>query len=306
MGKGAPSPPPPPDPAATAAAQGAVNKETAAAQARINRVDEFGPLGSRVFEEIPIEGEPDLFRAKATTTLSPLGQQAFDSQQQLSASLGDLANNQVGRVEDAIGTPFTFDGLPQAPGIDDFSADRQRIEDSIFDRQSSRLNDRFNLEQKALETQLANQGIMQGSEAFNNAFDLFGKTKNDAFAGARNDSIALSGGEQSRLFGLGSAARQQGIQERAFERNLPLNDVAALMSGTSVGLPQFGGIPQVGVGGADILGANALALQQGNAAAAQRAAANNSLNGGLFGLGAAGLGGFAASDIGSAAIASMF
>ena len=43
MGKSSPRAPAAPDPYATAAAQGAMNKETAETQARLNRVDEYTP-----------------------------------------------------------------------------------------------------------------------------------------------------------------------------------------------------------------------------------------------------------------------
>jgi len=45
MGKSAPAPPVPPDPIKTAAAQAAVNKETAIAQAKLNMIDEYTPYG---------------------------------------------------------------------------------------------------------------------------------------------------------------------------------------------------------------------------------------------------------------------
>ena len=51
MGKSAPSPPPPPDPVKTAEAQGAMNIETAVAQSKLNRVNEYTPYGSSVWKQ---------------------------------------------------------------------------------------------------------------------------------------------------------------------------------------------------------------------------------------------------------------
>lgn len=130
---------------------------------------------------------------------------------------------------------------------------------------------------------------------------------------------ALSGGqfgqaEAGRLFGQGIAgqqtafgqsltnanlqnqARQQGLQERAFQRSLPINEIAALL-GTAPGVqvPSFIQTPGVGVQAPDVigatLGAGGLNLQS---AQAQQQAASSGL-GGLFGL---------AGSLGSAAILS--
>jgi len=53
-GGGSPAAPTPPDPVATAQAQGAINRETAVAQARLNRTNEITPLGSRTYNEFLI------------------------------------------------------------------------------------------------------------------------------------------------------------------------------------------------------------------------------------------------------------
>ena len=79
MGKSAPSPPPAPDPAATAAAQGAINKETAIAQARLNQVDEYTPYGSSIYEKTGNVTD-GIDQMKRTTTLDPTQQAIVDKQ----------------------------------------------------------------------------------------------------------------------------------------------------------------------------------------------------------------------------------
>ena len=51
MGKSTPQVPTPPDPAETAAAQAAINKDTAITQANLNRVDEYTPYGSSTWSQ---------------------------------------------------------------------------------------------------------------------------------------------------------------------------------------------------------------------------------------------------------------
>lgn len=109
-------------------------------------------------------------------------------------------------------------GLTRLPGAgrgeDNFSAERGRQEDALYARNTSRLDPQWEQRQAALESQLTNQGFMRGTEAWNQAMDSMGRDRNDAYAGARNDSILAGGEEQSRLFANALQARGQQFGER--------------------------------------------------------------------------------------------
>ena len=95
----------------------------------------------------------------------------------------------------------------QTSYIDDFSADRQRVEDSLnanLDRQHTR-------DQQALEDRLANQGIQLGSSAYTRALEDFQNAKDRS----RIDANLAAGQEQSRLAGLSQAQAQFGNQARS-------------------------------------------------------------------------------------------
>jgi hypothetical protein len=314
-GKGGGSAPQAPDPAATAAAQGQVNKETAIAQARLNRVNEITPLGSRTYEEFGVPEDPDILRARAITTLNPTAQEAFEAEQRVNRDLNLLSEGQIGRVEGTLGqdfdlggvadrvtnlntagfTPFQgqintagfnpFQGQINTAGISPFAIDPTMSgEEAIYGRHRARLDPRFQQEESDLRNTLANRGLFAGGEAFNRELGNFGRYRNDAYEQARRDAITqgIQMGNQQRQqqFGeqqaqagfanqargqmfneagaqaaLANAGRTQEIQERAFLRNIPLNDVAALMGTGQVNLPQFGAIPQVGVAAPDYQGA---------------------------------------------------
>lgn len=92
--------------------------------------------------------------------------------------------------------------------VDDFSADRQRVEQALLERARPEL-DRYRTSE---QTRLANQGIKLNSTAYNDAIDTVNRRENDAVLGA----ILAGGEEQSRLAGLsrdqalfGNTARQQ-------------------------------------------------------------------------------------------------
>ncbi len=79
-------------------------------------------------------------------------------------------------------------------GANDFSADRQKVEDALF----ARLNPQLERDRDQLETRLINQGFVRGTEGFNQAMDEQTRQSNDARLGV----IREGGAEQSRLFGL--------------------------------------------------------------------------------------------------------
>jgi hypothetical protein len=283
VGKKSSSPPPPPDPVATAQAQGAANKETAIAQAGLNYVNQQTPFGSLSYSQIGNwqDGTP---RYSMNQTLAPQQQAIFNEQQQLALGLSRLGNQYAGRIGEATQSPFSLEGLPNAPQADD--ASRQRIEQSLFDR----LNPQLDRQRASLETNLKNQGITLGSEAWQNAMSDLGRQENDL----RLATVGQGGNEMSRLFGLESAARQNALNERLLERNQPINEVSALL-GTSPGVqqPQFGNVNSPQLQPTDIVGPTYASYQGQLAGWQNQQQQQQAMMGGLFGLGSAALGGWA-------------
>lgn len=265
-----------PDPITLAKQQGKAGVKAAQEQARLNRLNETTPLGSLTFQETGNRDVP----FERITELNPTAQLTLDQQQQLGLSLSQFANQLSGRVGETVGSPLDFSQLQNPiPQVDE--AARLRIEDALFGRQSTRLNQQFGDLQEQLDTRLANQGIQRGSEAFSEEQERFGRTRNDAFDIALQNAIAGGAQEQSRLFGLGSQARGIERGELLTERGNDINTLSALLNRAPVSIPNFGGVPQVGVQAPDLLGANALALNQGNL----QAQLNSQFQNNLFGLG---------------------
>jgi len=88
---------------------------------------------------------------------------------------------------------------------DNFSADRQRVEESLYGRLNPQLQkDRANIEQR-----LADQGIRYGSQAYASAMDDYNRQSNDA----RLAVTAQGGQEQQRMMDM--AAKQAGFENSA-------------------------------------------------------------------------------------------
>lgn len=243
-----------PDPVATAAAQSGMNRDTAQTQQLSNMIDQVGPDGNLTYQQSGSNSFVDstgktvvIPKFTAVTSLSQAQQNIKNQTDAATLNLGTLANEQSAKIRDLLNKPFEYN-----------NADAEKW---AYDLGASRLDPRFQREQEALRSQLIASGLRPGSEAFDQQMAQFGQTKNDAY-----NQLALNG-------------RSQAFQEALTERNQPINEISALMSGSQVSMPNssFVSTPQTGVAGTDYMGmVNNNYNSQVNA--------SNAKMGGLFGL----------------------
>ncbi len=140
-------------------------------------------------------------------------------------SAQQLAQQQTERLQALYGTDFNYDSLGAAPQAN--QQVRQQVEDAYYNRERSRLDPRFAMEENRLRTDLMNRGLTEGSQAWGAQGEQFGRNKNDAYALASDNAIVKGGEEMQRLFGMEMAGRQQGISELDKLRALPTQEAAA-------------------------------------------------------------------------------
>lgn len=244
-----------------------------------------------------------------TITFSPQMQALFDQQQKLQTGLFGAQDQALGRVNQTMGQGFDTSSLPSAGSVYDPTQATNTATDAIM----ARVNPQLDRQEATLRTQLANQGISQGSAAWNTAMDELNRQKNDAITQAGLQGIGLGMQQQGQTYGQQTNNRSQALQLASYLRSLPLNELNALRTGNQVSQPTFPGFSQQATtAGPDLLGA---AGQQYNAALGASNAQNASAagtTGGLFGLGqlgmmGAGMGLFGAGGdgLGLAGIATM-
>lgn len=267
----APKQPPAPDPVATAKAQGASNIATATAGQTINMVDKIGPDGSEKYNNIGYVDIPDGFggttkvpRFSQTTTLSAPNQAIYDTNKQTEQNIATIGRDQSQRIGGLLSSPVNLNN--------------EATEARLFELGSRRLNPQFARDEEALRTRLANSGIRQGSSAWATEMGNFDQRRNDAM-----NQLLLAG-------------RGQAVQEALTERNQPINEITALMSGSQVSMPQFAAAPQQGVAGVDYAGMVRDKYNADMAAYNSRLSSRNAMMGGLFGLAGSGLQAFMLSD----------
>ena len=199
-------PPNPPNPIKVANAAAAANKETAIAEANLGNVNQVTPQGNLTYTTIGNnpDGTPQF---QATQTYSP-GQQAIYDQNTANQLLASQTGGaQLGAVSGRLEQPFTLTPTPQQSNVDlqntlglgnvsldqdlgqrtdlNYSGapnvDDQAVANRIQALGQQRLDPRFAREQQTLESDLANRGIVPGTEAYTRAMESFGRTKNDAY-----------------------------------------------------------------------------------------------------------------------------
>lgn len=255
-----PAAPAPPDPVATANAQAAQNAKTATTQQQLNMVDQTTPYGSSTYTQSGKwdDGTPKFLQ---TVTLSPEEQRNQQQQWQFDNLVNQLGIDQTQKLSGHLDAPIKLGN--------------EATESRLMELGAKRLNPMLEQRRAALETKLYNQGVMPGTEAYRREMESNSQSENDAY-----NQLLLSG-------------RGQANQELLTERNQPINEITALMSGGQVTQPNFTSTPQTQVAGTDLAGLTMDAYKYGPLAQYQAAQANKQATlGGLFGLGGAALGGW--------------
>jgi len=260
MGKA--SAPAAPDYTGAAQATAAGNLENSRIATTANRVNTYTPYGSLTYSQDPNNQD----KWSSTVNLSPDQQNLLNQQNRVSSNLAGMTDAASQRVGSMMGQ--------QLPG----AYDPQQWTNNASDLINARLLPQQQRDQQAMDTKLANQGITQGSEAWKNAQGDLGRTQNDARLQAQVQGINLGQSQQAQQW-----------QQAMANRNIPINELNALRTGSQVTNPTFGNAPQQSqVAGPDLMGA----ASNNYNAQMQAVNAQNANSAGMFG-GLLGLGGLA-------------
>lgn len=240
-----PSPPAAPDPVQTINAQTGANKETAIANAALNRVNQYGPYGSSVYNVNGYEGGVPQY--SQTTTLSPEQQQLYNKTTQGQNTLADTALGGLGRVQGNFSQPFS---LRNDPTTSDFGTQIKQAQDAAYRGQTQYLDPQFADQGAALDSKLANQGLTVGNEAYDKAQAQFGRQKQAAYQSAQDSAVQQGANIQNQGFNQGL----QGAGLQFAERNQPLSEYNSLMTGNAPTNPTFGNVPGVNQANTDVAG----------------------------------------------------
>lgn len=266
----APSVPAAPDYTGAAKATAEGDLQMAREALKANRPNQTTPWGTSTWTQ-----NPDGTWAQ-NISLDPVTQGALDNQQLIQSGMSGQALRMLPSVSSAVGSPFDMSSIPDMPDLGFGAVDQ--IRDSVMGRMNPLLDRR----RTQIENKLATQGITQGSEAWKNAQMDLGFAENDAYSQALQQAMSAYDTLTSRQM----QGRAQQLQEQAWLRRLPINELSAVLTGNQVQSPQFGNFSnQSTTRGADVLGATTAAGNYATDVYNQQAASRDNMINGLFSLG---------------------
>lgn len=220
------------------------------------------PLGSQTWTQngntsvyIPGYGDVPIPNYTQNNTMSP-------EQQQLYKGQVGMQQNLQGQAASNLANPSDLSSI-------------QDVADKTYSQLTSRLDPQWAHNSEMNDSQLANQGITRGSEAYNDAMRTFNNAKNDAYGQAGLQAMQT----MPQTFQLSNAIRDQ-----------PLAEMAAINSGSPVSMPQFQATTYPGQAqGPQTLAATQAQGQWNANLYNQQVSQQNAMMQGLFGLGGMGL-----------------
>jgi len=258
MGKSS-SPPPAPDYAGAAQATASGNLEATRAATEANRINQYTPYGSLTYSRDPNAATPDSGWSQ-NINLNETGQKLLDYQNNAAIGLGEQTGQALNRVGQSLSQPFDYSSVGD-------------VQNAAQGAITSRLDPMWNQREQATNTQLINQGLRPGTEAYSNAMRDFNSGRNDAY-------------QQAILAGINTMP--QTYQMAQALRSQPLNELNALRTGSQVTNPTFNQVPQQQTtAGANMLGAAQAQGQSDMNAYNAQVGQQNSFTNGLMNMGAA-------------------
>ena len=206
------------------------------------------------------KADPSGGQWSSTVSLNPTGQQLLDYSNNSALGLGKLQDTALQSTQNSISKPFDYGSVKD-------------VQDASYKAYTDRLNPQWQQNQEEQDSRLANQGITQGSRAYDDSMRVFNQGKNDAYQQAITGAINSS---------------PQTLQLAQALRSQPLNELNALRTGSQVTNPSFTPVPQQQTtAGPDLLGASNAQYQNQLGSYNASQANSGNLLGGLFSLGSA-------------------
>jgi len=281
-----------PDYTGAAVAQGQANIDAARATARLSNPNVYSPYGTQL---VSYEGDVPTIRQ----TLTPDAQRTLEAQQRLQGNLANLGGTAYSNAFGVLSQPFSFGGPQVQTSLDTSGIAKMPVNAGMTGQEAimSRLNPSLARQRTSTETNLINQGLRPGTEAYDNAIRALGEQETDARTQAVLQGLNLDIGANAQGYNqalqsgqFGNTAQQQALAQALQQRQLPLNEINALMSGSQIQNPQFNAYQGSNVAAAPIANATAQQGAYNQNLYNQQIAGQNANTAGLFSLGAAGLG----------------
>jgi hypothetical protein len=217
-------------------AQGTANVQAVDEQAKANQINQYGPWGSVTYDK-----NGDLATAVHQNLSQPV-QNIFNTDLGITNNMSQWAAKQTGGLA---GTTYQLP-TTYAPGSSGYNYNTGQVNTSnapfnpattyagginAFDdkvanaymgKEMAQLQPQFDLQDRRLTQQLADEGLPTGGEAYNNATGELQRNQNNAMTQAASDAVLQGSGVAQQLFGMQQSANQSAFGQdlQSFNTNL--------------------------------------------------------------------------------------
>jgi hypothetical protein len=271
------------------------SRENIEQQTWANRPDQNTPFGQSSWESTPT-WDPStgqyINRWTQNTTLNDQSQRALDAQMGLTTGRSELAGSLMPRMKDEFGNEMDWSQFDQmggrvgaqdlstgyeraGPELDSSERYNQQANEAIYNQWADRALPQQEERRNQMQTQLYNQGLKPGDQAYDREMEKLGQQQGDEMRQAQYQATIGSGAEAQRMLGMDAATRaqltgenaalagfgnqamgqqfgqnmqssgydtqrrQQQITEEMSRRGFSLNEINAIISGQQVGMPSM-------------------------------------------------------------------
>lgn len=154
----------------------------------------------------------------------------YDSGGQIQTGIGN-----GGQIQDQLdthglmgfsaGAQMDTGALPELPKADQEYA--KKVSDSLYQQHAQYLDPQWQQSKAAFDAQMANQGVLAGTQAYDNAYKNYSNAQQQAYSDARNNSISGGVNAMNTLFGMGLGAYNS-AEKTAFDRASVGNQAASI------------------------------------------------------------------------------
>jgi hypothetical protein len=168
----------------------------------------------------------DTSRPTLMQTFSPQEQALYDQSNKIKQLLGGLGQQGAESLQGVVGKPVDFSGAPQTGSYED-------TRKSVIDAMMGRTNEDYGKQLEQTNANLIAAGVRPGTKAYGDQRFMLDRARNDA----RQQAEVAGGNAASQAYGVDEARRRQAITELLAQRQVPINEISALMSGSQVSNP---------------------------------------------------------------------
>ena len=232
--------------------QDVLNQQNISRQEALNRPGEITPFGTSQYIQNP---DGTVTRVSSIGNINPMTALGWQGEQYQNQSYIDRAlqaiageggaNNQgqsglLPQLRGMFSSALDFSKAPAAPDANGYQADRQKVEDSLYNRFATVNEPQFKKQLDDFYTRQSNLGRTSDMPAYQREYEQLQRAQNDARDAARTQAISMGGQEQQRLFENTNNLRGNSISEMLTQRNQPLTDLRGLLSAVNpLQMPQF-------------------------------------------------------------------